>query len=723
MVGSSVLSWLRRRDENYLVIRRATRVTLIACLVFYGCRYGLGDATLATYALFGTIALGALSQVPGPPSARAGTLLLALPAVWALVTAGTLVAGSTWLAVAGMLVLGFAVSFSGVGGPRLVGLANGLQLFYILPCFPPYAPDTLLARLSGAALGVVLLAAAEVVLWPDPAPVRYPQRLGAAVERLAGFLDGLANAFAGTAAGRLEAAWAALDAAAEAVRPARLPIAVRPASASRRDRALRQAGAALRYATQQAHRLLLAARAGCVDRGIAALLRTVADTARSAGRTVTGGASPVGIDAIDRAVAAFDTGRVARHATHLGHDTRLARMRASAVALGAAEGVRSLAGAARVAAGRGAPPEPRPGDELGPFWYAHAATPVLWWRQFRLHLTPRSVYFQQALRVAAALAAARLVAGTFDLAHGFWVLLATLTLMRTSAADTRTTLRPALVGTLAGAAAAAVVTGALHDPLVYQAALPVTMLLGYALGPLLGVAWTQGLFTLVVTLVFAQLSPPTVQLAEARIENVLIGGAVGVLIGLLAWPSGGAGALRRAVATCFDTGTCAAEETVAALAGTDSTGDAARRARRALLLAEASYTQYQSERPDPRMARLDWHAALVTAHEMVRGGDALLRRYPLGSLAACAGVAARLAAFAGRLRAAFLALGDELRAGRLDSPVRPPDPPDDVLDRLAAAGDDELVGPRAQHLVDVEVWLAGLTGELTRIQSPPAPDG
>ena len=57
---------------------------------------------------------------------------------------------NNWAAAAGMFVLGFAVSFVGVGGPRLVGLAAGMQLLYILPCFPPYDPGSLGDRLAGA---------------------------------------------------------------------------------------------------------------------------------------------------------------------------------------------------------------------------------------------------------------------------------------------------------------------------------------------------------------------------------------------------------------------------------------------------------------------------------------------------------------------------------------------------------------------------------------------
>ena len=86
---------------------------------------------------------------------------------WVLVTLGTLLSVTTATAVAGMFVLGFAVAYAGIGGPRLVGLATGTQLLYILPCFPPFDPGSLGLRLAGLTLGVLLLAAAEVTLWPD----------------------------------------------------------------------------------------------------------------------------------------------------------------------------------------------------------------------------------------------------------------------------------------------------------------------------------------------------------------------------------------------------------------------------------------------------------------------------------------------------------------------------------------------------------------------------
>ena len=104
-----------------------------------------------------------------------------------------------------------------------------------------------------------------------------------------------------------------------------------------------------------------------------------------------------------------------------------------------------------------------PGEEGDTFWYAGASPVLLWWRRLRCHLSLRSVYLQNALRLGVGLALARLVAGELDVAHGFWVLLATLTLMRTSAASTRAALPPALLGTTIGGALA-IGLGAVRGP-------------------------------------------------------------------------------------------------------------------------------------------------------------------------------------------------------------------------------------------------------------------
>src|SRR5689334_19107663 len=106
-----------RLRTSRVAIVRALRVTVVACVGFYLGRFVLHSPALATYALFGAIALGALAQLPGGARRRAVTLLTALPVGALLVCVGTLTAIHTATAVAGMAVVGFAISYAGVGGP------------------------------------------------------------------------------------------------------------------------------------------------------------------------------------------------------------------------------------------------------------------------------------------------------------------------------------------------------------------------------------------------------------------------------------------------------------------------------------------------------------------------------------------------------------------------------------------------------------------------------
>ncbi len=268
------LTWLRRRDPGLTSVRRAARVTVVACLGFYVCRYGLGNRVMAPYALFGAVALGMLAQIPGSPAQRARTLFAVLPVGYVLVTAGTLLSVTNWTAAAGMFVFGFLVSYVGVGGPRLVGLATGLQLLYILPCFPPYDPGSLGYRLAGVTIAVLLLAAAERLLWPQPArrcrvgAGRLPDRAGRHLLRRPARADLLAATLP-----------EATDAM-EAIRPSRLPPGLRPASAGRRDRALSHASGSARLVLGRAADLYFDDQTDPLNLpAVAALLRQAAASA------------------------------------------------------------------------------------------------------------------------------------------------------------------------------------------------------------------------------------------------------------------------------------------------------------------------------------------------------------------------------------------------------------------------------------------------------------
>jgi uncharacterized membrane protein YccC len=694
-------AWLWRRDPGLTSVRRAARVTVVACVGFYFCRYGLGNRVMAPYALFGAVALGVLAQIPGSPAQRARTLLAVLPVAYVLVTAGTLLSVSNWTAAAGMFVFGFLVSYVGVGGPRLVGLATGLQLLYILPCFPPYDPGSLGYRLAGVTIAVLLLAAAEVLLWPDPAPVPYRSRLADAVSALAGCLTALASTYAGDPLGRdlLAATLPEATDAVEAIRPSRLPPGLRPASAGRRDRALSHASGSARLILGRAADLYFDDRPDALNLpAAAALLRQAAASAEQSAAWLRGNGPPPEVEPMSAALDAFRAARLRVSPDGVHPD----RLRLGAITLSIGEWIKSLVTAVRVAGGAPVHAGPWP----SPFWYADQPTVWLWWHRFRENLTPRSVYFQGALRLAVALAAARLLAGVLDLSHGFWVLLATLTLLRTSAAATRSALRPALVGTLAGAvlAGALLVVGA--QPEVYVVALPPVMLIGFAAGPLLGQGWAQALLTLVIAFVFAQVAPVNWQLAEARVLDVTVGAAVGVVIGLLAWPRGGTGELHRATSNFLTAGAGVVRETVAVLATAVRPGAALPRARSDGRLADACYALYQTE--PHHESRVDWQATLIAGHHAVRGAEALLRSCPTGRLLPCV---ALLSATADTVAGGYERFADGLRRRQRVGL-------DDLTAATRADGWPTDLGADLYHLADIRVWLTGLSEDLVRVAGP-----
>jgi uncharacterized membrane protein YccC len=704
-----VIDWLRRHDPGLLNVRRAVRVTLVACLGFYLCRYGLDNAGMAPYALFGAVALGVLSQISGSPGRRARTLLAVLPVGWVLVTLGTLLSFNTWAAAGGMFVLGFVIPFIGVGGPRLVGLAAGLQLLYILPCFPPFDPGSLGWRLAGLTLAVLLLAVAEVVLWPDPAPVPYTRKLADAVSGLAACLAAVADGWSGDpgARDRLAARLPEAADAAEAIRPSKLPPIQRPASAGRRDRALTAAAGTARLVLGRAADLYFEDDRGAVTLpAAAALLRQTAGCAEAAAAWLRGEGPVPDTDQIAAALVDFRLARAQTPPDGVPPD----RMRLGALALGVGEWTKSMVTAIRIAAGAPIPPDHTPPSaQPGQFWYAYEKTSRLWWHRLRENLTPRSVYFQGALRLAAALAAARLLAGVLDLSHGFWVLLTILTVLRTTAAETRSALKPALIGTVLGSVVAAALLIVGIDPTAYVVILPLVMIVGFAAGPLLGLGWAQALFTLVITLVFAQVAPVDWRLAEARVLDVVVGAAIGVLIGLFAWPRGGSGELHRAAGTFLADAARVVRDTVNVVAHGARPGPALPQARGAGRLAEASYALYQSEQhPD---TVLDWQAILVSGHHAVRGAEALIRSCPTGGiLPTVTPLNASATDVASRYEHVALGLLTRDRVALVEP--GPPRPGGDWPTDL---------GQSLYHVADLRVWLDGLRDDLDRIVGSPRP--
>ena len=171
------------------------------------------------------------------------------------------------------------------------------------------------------------------------------------------------------------------------------------------------------------------------------------------------------------------------------------------------------------------------------------------------HATVRSVWFLNSLRGALALAAAVAVADVSGVQHAFWVVLGTLSVLRTSAASTGGTAWRALAGTVVGFIVGALLLLALGTgQTALWVALPVAVLVAaYAPGTtpfLVG----QAAFTVTIVVLFNLLAPAGWRVGLLRIEDVAIGCAVSLVVGVLFWPRGVASVVGDDLADSFRRG-------------------------------------------------------------------------------------------------------------------------------------------------------------------------
>jgi hypothetical protein len=609
--------------------RRGVRVTLTAIGAFYGCRYGLGDATMALYAVFAVLAFSLLSQTSGPPAVRTRTLLACLAFGLVDVTIATYAAVNTWVAVVAMFVFGFLVSFAGVCGVRVSEVSTGLQLLFILPSLPPFDPGSLGSRLIGLTLGMALLIVTDRVLLPDPAPPSFADRLADTTEKAQALAAGIVGACelgGSVTAPELDRLVTEAKAASSRLRLFEVPLVERPSAPSRMDRGLTDAAGALRATTYRL--MVLRTEVGEDPEGVpvpvvAAIASTLADVrAALLGRgpepstDVLTAALETERDLWRRVLAEEPESAEAREVRSLGGATTLV------AAIQAANGARALVLALRAGSGASVPDEDSgPND---PFWYARGSALSLVWHRVRRNLTVRSVEFQNALRLAAGLALARFIAGEFAVSHGLWVLLATLTLTRTSVRATRGALKPALIGTLLGVALAGLLLYVAGENAVpYIVMMPIALFAAVLAGPAVGPIGTQAAFTLVVACLFSQVAPPTLELAQDRLIDVLIGAGVGIAVGVLAWPRGGQAELRRAGSGCLSAAADCVDTTadwIVATCPPDALGTRLDAVRRALALYESTFAQYRSE-PVDNADTTDWLIVEVVTARAANGAE------------------------------------------------------------------------------------------------------
>jgi len=134
--------------------------------------------------------------------------------------------------------------------------------------------------------------------------------------------------------------------------------------------------------------------------------------------------------------------------------------------------------------------------------------------------------------------------------------LGALAVLRSNALSTGTTVLRVLAGTVAGLIIGSALLLALGtSPALLWALLPVAVLVaGYA-PDAISFAAGQAAFTVTLLILFNIISPVGWKVGLIRIEDIALGCAAGLIVGILVWPRGAAAAIGAALSQAYRIGT------------------------------------------------------------------------------------------------------------------------------------------------------------------------
>jgi hypothetical protein len=695
--------WLSAHDPGYGALRRAARSAIIMPGAFALTLEAIGNPVMAPFAAFGAISTLLLVDFRGDLRDRVMSQTALVIVGAALTCLGTLCSNSDVAAIAAMTVLGVVIIFSAVVSSVVAGATTSLLLSFILPVSLPGPVSQIPDRLAGWGISGGLSVLAIALLWPAP------------------FADPLGRAAAGACralAAALRAGREVPDAVAQTARTAL-------AGLSRTFLATPTRPTGLTTAARAEIRL--------VDE-LAWLGRIVlAESAETRGRTSDGSAAAVHAVGTAAATVLEQGAEVLEHPRGPADGLTRARQALSGVTAALPE---------RVCLPR--TDQLPPGDaeaaafisSLDPAFRAQeasfmvsqiagnvavvsAASARSWfaravgrqppgiagpWTSIReragAHLAPSSVSLHNALRGGLALGIAVLAARLFAVEHSFWVSFGTLSILRSNALSTGQTFARALAGTVIGfLVGAALVLAIGTDTTLLWILLPFAVLFGGVAPAAISFLAGQAAFTVVLFILFNILAPAGWHIGLVRLEDVALGGAASLVIGLMFWPRGAGAALGRALAEAFaDSSRYLAGAVAAAVdccapgmpQNVAAPGPEAARAAASSRRLDDTFRTYLAEGGPKRMG-LPGVAALVNGPLDLRlSADAILGLWHGEQVPNQSRVAAarELTARASELQRWYSGLESALREGR---PLPDPQPPDPLADaRLVRTIDHDL---------------------------------
>ncbi|MGW7685325.1 FUSC family protein [Kribbella sp. NPDC054772] len=703
-LGGRLVAWLRRRDPGLGATRRAARTAVVMPILFAFCAEVLKAPAIGTFAAFGAFAMLLLVDFPGTAAQRIRAQIQLALAWLVLVSLGTLASQSMWSAIVATAVVGFSVLFSGVVSSVLAGASTSLLLAFILSVATPAPMSAVPDRLTGVAIAGVAAVFAAWLLWPrapaDPlgAPAARVCRAAAAqvrseardtpevcvvrTEHAAKLSDELRRAFTSTP--------------------------YRPTGLSTGSRSIVRLVDELTWLSAilgesgpgMTPGPTCDAESAAVHVAAAEVLELCADLLEDPARSVD--ELTAASKALRDVVALLEESAVSRlpAGSHVGIAELVSTLGVSFRAQEIAFAV--LLVAQNVEAARAAEQRTwgerllgrEPSSLRGP-----VASAV---ERATAHLEPHSVWLHNSIRGAVGLAGAVAVANLTGVEHGFWVILGTLSVLRSNALNTGQNAYRAISGTVVGSIIGAGLLALIgENRMALWILLPVAVLIAGIVPAAISFATGQAAFTVTLVILFNIAQPQGWSLILFRIEDIALGCAVSLLVGLLFWPHGAAKAVGKALAEAYADSARYLVDVVGYAVSCCAAGPTVpqdgRRAAAAARRLDDTFRTYLAERGAKRVPLSDM-TALVTGVVGIRlAADAVLElweRYADGRAPTDDRAAAQAALLASAYR--LLQWYSDL-AGALDGRGHVPDP----LERDHATK-ARLVDAVRRDLYDVE---------------------
>ncbi len=608
-----VRQWLRSKDPDLLVVKRSVRAAVVMPAAFAIAHAASSNPQVSLFAAFGSFALLLLVEFTGRLRTRVVSYVSLYVVGSCFVVLGTVVSTHKAVAVGAMAVVGFAVLFAGIAAPQAATASTAALLIFVLPVAVAQPASAVGPRLVGWTLAAACSIPACLLVWPAPWHDNLRRRLSAAISAVARLADARARGV--------------VDPGAQADVTSELALLRRQFSGTPYPPTGAASGAVAlsklvgRVEWVAGNTAIVGDEHWSTERMSArAITEKVAETLHQTASLICDGSAhpvddPVRIGAVQDSTRALD-------------ELIDAELRADVSAVSEAASEPTEAG--RGVAGSTAVEDEGIAAALDPGFHARAlgiATEMvaeaaleaagstvaldrrlgaadsashLFAHRILSHLSFRSVWFRNAVRGAVGLALAVTVVEVTNVSHGFWVVLGTLSVLRSNALGTGSTALRAVGGTALGfVVGSLIMIGVADHTDLLWVLLPLAVLVSGIAPTMISFVAGQAAFTVTVIILFNIIEPVGWRVGLTRIEDVAIGCGVSAVVGLLFWPRGATAALGRALSDAFVASSGYLADAVDRLTKTSrfvDTEPGQQASHRAYLLLDDAFRQFFAER-------------------------------------------------------------------------------------------------------------------------------